>query len=147
MFDNVQESAGLFLKVATDEVSFEEIAKTFTELTGKKAAHVTVSFEEFFARVEPWPGAPANWAGGPNGSRDESTMTFVENFTPWWKYWGRGRAEKRDFALLDRIHPNRIKSLREWMVKHNYDGLNRPVLKGLEDLKSSLAAMQAGEEK
>ncbi|KAJ8117481.1 hypothetical protein OPT61_g1329 [Boeremia exigua] len=145
MFDNVQESAGLFLKVATDEVSFKDIARTFTEVTGKQAAHVTIPFAQFFAKREPWPGAPANWAAGPNAPRDESSMTFVENFTPWWKYWGQGRAEKRDFALLDRIHPGRIKSLREWMVKHNYDGAQKPVLKGLQDLQ--IAAMQAGDQK
>ncbi|KAK9702418.1 hypothetical protein K7432_011257 [Basidiobolus ranarum] len=147
MFDNVKESAGLFLKVATDEVSFKDIARTFTEVTGKKAAHVTISFPDFFAKAEPWPGAPANFAAGPNAHGDESSMTFVENFTPWWKYWGQGKAEKRDFALLDKIHPNRIKSLREWMEKNNYDGTPKSILKGAKDLRDALSAMQAEKEK
>ncbi|KAF2851227.1 NAD(P)-binding protein [Plenodomus tracheiphilus IPT5] len=147
MFDNVKEAAGLFLKVATDEVSFADIARTFTEVTGKKAVHVRTSFADYFAKMEPWPNAPANFSAGPNGHRDESTMTYVENFTAWWKYWGQGRTQKRDFALLDKIHPNRIKSLREWMEKYHYDGTNKPIFKGLEDLREQMAASQAAENK
>ncbi|KAI5367476.1 Putative NmrA-like domain, NAD(P)-binding domain superfamily [Septoria linicola] len=147
MFNNVEESAGLFLKVATDEVSFEDIAKTFTEVTGKKASHIRVPLADFLAKAEPWPNAPANFAAGPNGHRDESSMTFIENFTPWWKYWGEGRAEKRDFALLDKIHPGRVKSLREWMEKYKYDGQPKSVLKGLKDLKDAKAAMEATQSK
>lgn len=142
MFDNVKESAGLFLKVATDEVNFKDIARTFTEVTGRPAKHVQVSLEDFLAKAEPYPDAPANFAAGPNGHRDESTMTYIENFTPWWKYWGQGKPEKRDFALLDKIHPNRLKSLREWMERHNYDGQSRSILKGVKDLKDAAAAMQ-----
>ncbi|KAI8941276.1 hypothetical protein NX059_002506 [Plenodomus lindquistii] len=147
MFDNVKEAAGLFLRVATDEVSFKDIARTFTEVTGIKATHVKISNEAYFAEKEPWPNAPANFAAGPHGHRDESSMTFVENFTAWWKYWGQGKTTKRDFALLDKIHPNRIKSLREWMEKHNYDGRSKDVLKGPRDLKNLMEAMQAAEEK
>lgn len=142
MFDNAKESAGLFLKVATDEVNFKDIARTFTEVTGRPAKHVQVSLEDFLAKAEPYPDAPANFAAGPNGHRDESTMTYIENFTPWWKYWGQGKPEKRDFALLDKIHPNRLKSLREWMERHNYDGQSRSILKGVKDLKDAAAAMQ-----
>ncbi|KAF2216835.1 hypothetical protein CERZMDRAFT_108750 [Cercospora zeae-maydis SCOH1-5] len=147
MFDHVKESAGLFLKVATDEVSFGDIAKTFTEVTGKPAKHVQIPLTDFLAKAEPFPNAPANFAAGPNAPRDESTMTFIENFTPWWKYWGQGKPEKRDFALLDKIHPNRLKSLREWMERHNYDGKHKSVLKGIKDLKDAAAAIQAAEQK
>jgi hypothetical protein len=68
-------------------------------------------------------------------------MTFKENFGPWWKYWGEGKPEKRDFALLDRIHPNRIKNLEAWMRLVKYDGQQRPVLKGAEDLRRMAAQM------
>lgn len=138
MFDHPEESAGLFLKVATDEVSFEDIARTFTEVTGKQASHERISLQEFFPKVEPFPNAPANWAAGPNAPRDESSMTFRENFTPWWKYWGEGIAEKRNFELLDKIHPARIKSLREWMEKNGYDGRPKSILKGKADLQASV---------
>jgi len=135
MLDNVKESKGLFLKVATDEVSFGDIAKTFTAVTGKKASHIKVPLEGFAKKAEPYPDAPANFAAGPDAHRDEASMTWVENFTPWWRYWGGQVVEKRDFKLLDKIHPNRIKSLQEWMEKNKYDGTRRNILKNSEDLK------------
>jgi len=135
MFDNIKDSAGLELKVATDEVSFAEIAATFTQVTGKEAAHRFVPLEEYLPRAEPFPNAPANWAAGPGAPRDESTMTWRENFSAWWLYWGEGWPERRDWALLDRIHPQRIKSLKEWMEKSKYDGQPKAVLKGAEDLR------------
>jgi uncharacterized protein YbjT (DUF2867 family) len=76
MLDTPEESAGLFLKIATDEVTFEDVARIFTEVTGKKAAHQRLSLEEFLAKAEPFPNAPSNWAAGPNAPRDESTMTW-----------------------------------------------------------------------
>lgn len=144
MFDNPQESSGLSLKIATDEVSFSDIARIFTHVTGKKARHQIVDLEEFLIQAEPFPNAPSNFAAGPNAPRDESTMTFRENFGPWWRYWGEGLPEKRNFALLDKIHPKRIKSLEEWMRRVNYDGTPKSVLKGIEDLKRAAAEMAKG---
>ena len=145
MFDEPAESAGLLLKVATDEVSFADIAKTFSEVTGKEASHQYLDLETYLPLAEPFPNAMANWAAGPGAAKDESTMTWRENFTAWWLYWGEGRPEKRDSAFLDKIHPQRIKSLRQWMEKNNYDGKPKSVLKGVADLKAAVAAMQAGQ--
>lgn len=135
MFDNIKDSAGLALKVATDEVSFDDIAATFTEVTGKKAVHQFVPMEEYLPTAEPYPNAPANWAAGPTAPRDESTMTWRENFRAWWSFWGEGLPEKRNWALLDKIHPQRVKSLKEWMEKNSYDGQHKSVLKGADDLR------------
>jgi hypothetical protein len=129
MFDNIKDSAGLELKVATDEVSFAEIAATFTQVTGKPAAHQFVPLDVYLPMAEPFPNAPANWAAGPTAPRDESTMTWRANFGAWWLYWGEGLAEKRNWALLDKIHPQRIKSLKGWMEKNKYDGQPKAVLK------------------
>jgi uncharacterized protein YbjT (DUF2867 family) len=142
LFNNPQESAGLDLKIATDEVSFADIAAVFTEVTGKKGVHQYVPLDEYLPAAEPFPNAPANFSAGPSAVRDESTMTWRQNFSVWWRYWGEGRAERRDFALLDRIHPGRIKSLGEWMKIVHYDGLPKNVLKGVEDLKRAAALMQ-----
>lgn len=136
MFDNIKDSAGLKLNVATDEVSFADIATTFTQVTGKPAAHQFVPLDVYLPMAEPFPHAPANWAAGPTAPRDESTMTWRANFSAWWSFWGEGWGEKRDWALLDKIHPQRIKSLKEWMEKNEYDGQPKAVLKGAEDLRS-----------
>jgi hypothetical protein len=142
LFDNPSESARFQLKVATDEVTFDDIVKTFTAVTGKKAKHQFVPIEQFLPMAEPFPNAMANWAAGPGAVRDESTQTWRENFGAWWRYWGEGKCEKRDFALLDRIHPKRIKNLQDWMEKVGYDGSRKNVLKGIEDLKKAAAAQQ-----
>lgn len=135
MFDNPAESAGLDLEVATDQVTMEDIAKTFTKVTGLKAEHKYLPFDEYAKLAEPYPNAWANWAAGPNAPRDESSMTWRQNFSAWWRYWSEGKGATRDMALLDKIHPDRIKNLEAWMRKVNYDGIGRPILKGLEDLK------------
>ncbi|KAL4786812.1 NmrA family protein [Aspergillus varians] len=136
MFDNPEQSAGLDLEVATDQVSFAEIAATFTKVTGKKGVHKRVPLEDYLARAEPYPGAYSNWAvKKPNVPRDESFMTWRENFTAWWNYWGEGKGATRDMALLDRIHGSRIPSLEAWMRVTNYDGRSRSVLKDIHDFK------------
>lgn len=136
MFDHISESAGINLEVATEEVSFQDIVRTFTEVTGVKAAHKRLPLEEYLPLAEPYPNAYANWAADPNVARDESNMTWRENFSAWWRFWGEGLGADRNFDLLDRIHPNRIKSLAEWMQKTGYDGNRKSILKGIADLKA-----------
>jgi hypothetical protein len=140
IFDNPQESAGLDLEVATDQVSMTDIAETFTKVTGKKGVHKKLPLQEYLDLAEPYPNAYANWAAGPNAIRDKDAMTWRENFTAWWRYWSEGKGATRDMALLDRIHPQRIKTLEEWMRNVNYDGKQREVLKGLEDLRAQSSA-------
>ncbi|RYN61319.1 hypothetical protein AA0117_g13003 [Alternaria alternata] len=140
LFDNWKEATGLNLKVATDEVSFADIVRVFTEVTGKKAAHRHLPFEEYMPLAEPYPGAYSNFTVHPKEPRDESFMTWRENFTAWWRFWGEGIVPPRDFELLDRIHPSRIKSLADWMRQTGYDGTGKPVLKNNEDLKSMVTS-------
>ncbi|EHK99438.1 putative NmrA-like family domain-containing protein 1 [Glarea lozoyensis 74030] len=142
LFENVSESAGLDLKVTTDEVSFADIASTFSKVTGNKGVHQYVPLETYLPLAEPYPNAPANFALGPNAPRDEASMTWRGNFTAWWKFWGEGKAVKRDMEFLDRILPGRIKGLEEWMRKYEYDGRRKDVLKGAEDLRRGVQEMQ-----
>lgn len=142
IFDNIDRSAGIDLEVATDQVSFKDIVEVFTRVTGKPALHIQLPMEEYLGRAEPYPNAPANYPGGKNKIDDESNMTWRENFTAWWRYWSEGLGATRNFELLTEIFPGRIKSLEEWMVKVNYQGKPKPVLKDLEDLR----AVQSGTE-
>ena len=135
IFDNPSDSAGLDLEVATEQVSVAQIVDTFTQVTGKKAAHVYVPLEDYLPAAEPYPNAWANWATGSDVVRDESSMTWRQNFGAWWQYWSEGFGATRDMELLDRIHPTRIRSLEEWMEKVGYDGKPRSVLKDLGDLR------------
>ncbi|APA16062.1 hypothetical protein sscle_16g108320 [Sclerotinia sclerotiorum 1980 UF-70] len=133
IFDNPSESAGFDLSVVTDTVSFAEVAKIFTKVTGKKGVHEYLTHEDYRKFAEPYPNAYVNWSLGPDVHRDESVMLWADNFAAWWRYWGEGVTPKRDLAILDRIHPNRIKSLEEWMKLVKYDGKRRNVLKMVED--------------
>lgn len=133
IFDNPSESAGIDLSVVTEFVSFAEIARTFTEVTGKPAAHKKLPFEEYAPLAEPYPGASVNWSLGPDAPRDDSIMSWRDNFGAWWRYWGDGITKPRDTALLDRIHPKRIKTLAEWMRHVGYNGKQKHVLKMVED--------------
>lgn len=138
LFDHPTESSGLSLRLATDIVSFPEIAAVFTEVTGKKAVHNSLPMEEYLPLAEPYPKAAANFVTDPHEPRDESTMTWRENFAAWWRYWDSGLYEPRDFVLLDKIHPSRIRSLKDWMTRVQYDGQRKNILKGPEDLKRAV---------
>lgn len=133
IFDNPEESAGIDLSVVTDNISFAEVATVFTEVTGIPATHITVPFEKYASAAEPYPGAYVNWVLGPDVSRDDSIMTWRENFGAWWQYWGDGVTKPRDTTILDRIHPKRIKSLKAWIEKVGYDGKRHSVLKMVDD--------------
>ncbi|BCR87869.1 uncharacterized protein ACHE_40433S [Aspergillus chevalieri] len=133
IFDNPSESAGIDLQVVTDNVSFGEIARIFTEVTGRDAVHKTIPFETYAHLAEPYPGASVNWVLGPEAARDDSIMSWRENFEAWWRYWGDGITKPRDLSILDRIHPNRIKTLAGWMKHVGYDGERKNVLKMVED--------------
>lgn len=142
LFENLLESAGLDLRVTTDEVSFADIAVVFTKVTGKKGVHKYLPLEEYLPLAEPYPNAPANFVAGPNAIRDESSMTWRQNFSAWWRYWGEGINPPRDMQLLDRIHPNRIRNLEDWMRKVHYNGQRRNILKGVEDLKKQAQLLE-----
>lgn len=145
IFDNPDHSAGINLEMATDQVSFSDIVSAFTKVTGRKAIHRVISFEEYLPKREPYPNAPANWAGD---GRDVATMTWRQNFTAWWKFWGSGMGATRDMALLDEIYPGRIKSLEEWMRKVDYQGGKQgSVLKGIGDLLARRHKAQAVNER
>ncbi|KZL84137.1 hypothetical protein CI238_02669 [Colletotrichum incanum] len=133
LFDNPSEAAGLDLSVATDVVSFAEIAETFTNVTGQPSTYRYMPFEDYAKLAEPYPGAYVNWSLGPDVPRDESVMLWTENFSAFWHYWGAGITPPRDIGILDRIHPGRVKSLEEWRKLVKYDGKRRKVLKMTED--------------
>ncbi|PQE29308.1 hypothetical protein CJF30_00004343 [Rutstroemia sp. NJR-2017a BBW] len=139
LFEHPTESSTLNLRVGTASVSFAEIAETFTRVTGKPAIHEYVPLEAYLTHAEPYPNAPANFAAGPDVARDEASMTWKENFSAWWRFWGEGKCVPRDEKMLDRVLPDRIKGLEEWMREVQYDGRRKSVLKGLEDMKDKSA--------
>ncbi|KAM0452031.1 hypothetical protein ACHAPV_009755 [Trichoderma viride] len=118
LFDHQYRSNGLDLEVAIELVDYHEMAKAFEKVTGHPAKYVDVSLEEYW---ETGPlSAAKNAAAGYNADvSDPATMNLRDNFTGFWNMWkytykGNQGVINRDFALLDEIHPNRIKSVEEW---------------------------------
>jgi hypothetical protein len=118
LFDHQERSNGLDLEVAIDLVDYHEMAKAFEKVTGHPAKYVDVSLDEYWT-TGPLSAGKATAAGYNADPSDPSTMNLRDNFTGFWNMWkhthtGNRGVIKRDFALLDEIHPNRIKSAEEW---------------------------------
>ena len=130
LFDNPAESNGLELHVATEDIAWKDLVAAFTAITGKKAVYKDVSLDQYFSLgIFPNPEEKV----GHSANRDDPTLfTVRENFSGFWNTW-KDELTKRDYALLDRILPNRVKSVKEWMEKTGYDGKPTSVLKDYRD--------------
>lgn len=130
IFDTPSESAGLDLKVATEHVGYQYLAETFTAVTGKPARYENVTVEEYYpASVKHF---DAKLGAEYEGEDDDTLLTWRENFSAWWRIYQRSGGNsgvlKRDYELLDRILPRRVKSIREWMVKVGYNAELKHIL-------------------
>lgn len=140
LFDHPEEARGFELEIATEHVHFADLAKTFTEVTGKPSIYKRVSLEEYFAS-RPWgPAVDPSVKIGARASQGNDTKTMLsyqENFGAWWTMWSRSGGNKglirRDYEMLDRILPGRVKTVGEWMKKTGYTGEMKPVLKDWSD--------------
>lgn len=133
IFSHPDISAGMDLKVAVDHISFHEVAATFTEVTGKPARYENITFEEYFTTGPLAKPASSKLGVEGAGEDDPSLLTFQENFTAWWKLYQLSSRNQgliqRNYELLDKIHPKRVRSLKQWMEKTGYAGEYKPVLK------------------
>ncbi|ETN45546.1 uncharacterized protein HMPREF1541_09378 [Cyphellophora europaea CBS 101466] len=119
MFDNPMRINGRDLEVAVEHVSYLELAKAFEKVTGHPARYINTSLADYWSTGIM--AVAAKSASGYNSDlNDPAAMTFEQNFTGFfntWKYsWGNNEQAviKRDYKLLDEIHPERIKSVEEW---------------------------------
>lgn len=130
-----EESTGMILGIATAHVSGHELAGAFTAVTGKPAEYIDEPNDKWVE--EKFSSLPngANTKVGALSVKDPNSllMTYGENFSKWWNLYKASADNKgliqRDYALLDRIFPGRVKTAEEWMRKVNYDGKHRPVLR------------------
>lgn len=101
----------------------------------------------------------AELGGGYNSDpSDPAFMTVRQNFTGFWNLWkdsGKNQGMiKRDYKILDEVHPNRIRTVEQWFWVINDQGIKdgrgslwervqpenmRPILKLAEDgMKGSI---------
>ncbi|KAK2027553.1 NmrA-like family protein [Colletotrichum zoysiae] len=114
LFDNPQRSDGMDLEVAIDHIHYADLAAAFEKVTGHPAQYIHTPADIYFAHI-PWSQQPAAYNADPE---DPATMSFKDNFTGFWNVWAHSAGNKgvikREYALLDEIHPNRIKTAEEF---------------------------------
>ncbi|KAK9352155.1 NmrA-like family domain-containing protein 1 [Lipomyces doorenjongii] len=133
IFSHPDASAGMNLKVAVEHVSFQDLANEFTNFTGKPARYENISFEEYFSTGPLAQTASAKLGAEGAGEDDPSLLTYQQNFTAWWRLYqlsgGNKGLIRRDYELLDKIHPERVRTVKQWMEKVGYTGEYEPVVK------------------
>ena len=64
----------------------------------------------------------------------QTFQTYGQNFTAFWNLYKASGGNKglirRDYELLERILPDRVSSVEEWMRKTGYSGQRVELLKG-----------------
>ncbi|KAH7391630.1 hypothetical protein BKA64DRAFT_678081 [Cadophora sp. MPI-SDFR-AT-0126] len=120
LFDHPERASGMDLEVAIAPIPYAELAAAFTKVTGHPAQYIDTSLKDYWNSFgnKSFPDSPAGYNADPN---DKSTMSIRDNFTGFWNTW-KYDLLKRDYKLLDEIHPTRSKSAEEWFRREDKKG-------------------------
>lgn len=122
LFEHPRLACGLNLEVAIEDVAYTDLAAAFTAVTGRPARYIDTSLDDY------WKGSVSGVAHSPAGYNadpgDPATMTFRDNFTGFWNLW-KNRIITRNYALLDEIHPQRIRTVEQWLKREEQSGRDR----------------------
>ncbi len=103
VFDHPDQSAGMNLEIATQHVHFDEVARAFTNVTGKKAVYEAADLQSW---LEAFAKEGASSAYQVDAS-EAGVLTWRESFTGWWNCWRHSGGENplisRDYKLLDKV--------------------------------------------
>jgi NmrA-like family len=152
LFDHSERANGMDLEVAIEHIAYADLAAAFENVTGHPAQYIDTDLETYWNMPvnNMLADMPAGYNADPN---DKSTMSYRDNFTGFWNLWKYGII-KRDYALLDEIHPNRIRSAEQWFSREDQVGRelgkgslwervqpenwrkDSAILKGSEDLRT-----------
>ncbi len=116
LFDHPDRANGMDLEVAIEHVEYAELAAAFERVTGHPARYIDTSLDDYFGgALKVLADRPAGYSADPN---DPSTMSFRDNFTGFWNMW-KHNIIQRDYALLDEIHPGRIRTVEQWLRRED----------------------------
>ncbi|KOS19512.1 NmrA-like family domain-containing protein 1 [Escovopsis weberi] len=115
---------GMNLEVAIDLIGYDDLTRAFEKVSGHPARYVDNGLDAYWANGPLGAGdTPAGYNADPD---DPATMTMRQNFTGFWNVWrhsgGNRGVVRRDFKLLDEIHPGRIRSAEEWFAREENRG-------------------------
>ncbi len=129
-FDHREETSGTEMKIASDIVDWDYLARTFEKVTGQKAVVVHQTLDEWFGNFEGVDDPVAN------ERKHDGSTTWRENFSGWWELW-RGNVISRDMSWVRKVHPG-CRTLEVWMRENAYNGdlRRKTVLKNTEDGKT-----------
>jgi uncharacterized protein YbjT (DUF2867 family) len=117
LFDNPDQD-GIDLEVAIDHVQYADLAAAFERVTGAKARFIDVSLEQYWTDGSMSKAKDAA-SGIETDVSEPGTLTIKDNFTGFWNLWrdsGKNKGViRRDYELLDKIHPNRIRSVEQFL--------------------------------
>ncbi|GKT66268.1 NmrA-like family protein [Colletotrichum tofieldiae] len=114
LFDHPRSADGMDLEVAIDHIHYADLAIAFQKATGNPAQYIDTPVDVYFDHF-PISDQPAGYNADP---ADPATMSIKANFSGFWNLWSHSAGNKgvikRDYALLDKIHPNRIRTAEEF---------------------------------
>ncbi|KAK3346056.1 hypothetical protein B0T25DRAFT_506176 [Lasiosphaeria hispida] len=122
MFDHPDRADGLDLAVAMDHLHYTDVAQAFEKVTGRKARFIEVDLDTYFSSG-PWRSIASHPTGYTVDQGNPAAMTLRDNFTGWWRSWNVSGSNKglikRDYALLDEIHPGRIRTAEDFFRRED----------------------------
>ncbi|KAJ7637859.1 NAD-P-binding protein [Mycena rosella] len=130
-FDHRAETSARELSIASEHVGWEQIAETFTKITGRPAVYKRLALDEWWGHFD------ANLVDHPmanEGRRGDGSMTIRENVSAAWRVF-RDDLFDKDMEWIRSVHPGTC-TLESWMRENNYDGKAPTVLKNALDGKN-----------
>ncbi|KAF1960461.1 NmrA-like family protein [Byssothecium circinans] len=125
LFDNPERANGMDLQVSIAHLNYREIAEAFTKVTGKPARFINTDLDTYF-REGPLSPVAERPSGYTASLENPATMRIKENFSGFWHVFrasgGNKGVIRRDYKLLDEIHPQRIRSAEEWFRREEEKG-------------------------
>jgi uncharacterized protein YbjT (DUF2867 family) len=139
-YQTPEQSNGLRLGISSANVSGEDMAKSFTAVTGKPAKYIDIPIDMWLEKAFATLPNGANTKVGYRTAHDTALVqTYAENFTHWFNLYKAAAKDPgllgKDYALLDNILPDRVRSIEEWMRKVVYTGEQKSVLKDQAERK------------
>lgn len=133
-FDHRAETSGKHLAIASDLITWGDLAATFTKVTGHPAVYERKPIDEWWEGFE---GADRPLAVDARKEGTYGSITVRENYAAWWRMW-RDDLVRRDMDWVKGVHPNAL-DLETWMRKTGYTGqVALGVLKIVEEGNSAM---------
>ncbi|EEY17540.1 NmrA family protein [Verticillium alfalfae VaMs.102] len=124
LFDHQDRASGLDLEVAIDLIPYADLARAFETVTGHPARYIDTSLDDYWSASAMGDGSRASAYN--SDLSDPAAMTQRQNFTGFWTMWkhsgGNKGVVRRDLALLDEIHPGRVKTAEEFFRREDARG-------------------------